>query len=142
MCYSSGAPLGLHLLQSAPSLSRAPALHRPARTHVPLARSVLAHLLEAGAEAAGAAPGGAGCGALVPEHVDEVHALLTCRDVSLCALRRKYAHLFSQFAGDFSVERPHLTQPVRAQAVDDFLLQYDNSPFFFVSELMDFAVDW
>ena len=35
------------------------------------------------------------------------------------------------------MERPCLTQPVRAQAVDDFLLQYDNSPFFFVSELMD-----
>ena len=34
---------------------------------------------------------------------DEVHALLTCRDVGLCALRRKYAHLFSQFVGDFSV---------------------------------------
>jgi len=30
----------------------------------------------------------------------------------------------------------HLTQPVRAQAVSDFLLQYDNSLFFFVSELM------
>ena len=37
---------------------------------------------------------------------DEVHAyaLLMCRDVGLCALRRKYAHLFDQFAGDFSVE--------------------------------------
>jgi len=59
-----------------------------------------------------------------------------CRDVGLCALRRKYAHLFSQFTGDPSVERPYLTQPVRAQAVSDFLL-YDNSLFFFVSELMD-----
>jgi len=28
-------------------------------------------------------------------------------------------------------------QSVRAQAVSDFLLQYDNSLFFFVSELMD-----
>jgi len=45
--------------------------------------------------------------------------------------------LFSQFVGDFSVERPYLTQPVRDQAVSDFLLQYDNSLFFFVSELMD-----
>jgi len=54
--------------------------------------------------------------------------------VSYCALRRKYAHLFSLFAGDFSVERPFLiTQPVRAQAVSDFLLQYDNSLSFFVS---------
>ena len=60
-----------------------------------------------------------------------------CRDVGLCALRRKYAHLFSQFAGDFSVQRPYLTQPVRDQVVSDFLLQYDNSLFFFVSELMD-----
>ena len=66
---------------------------------------------------------------------DEVHALLMCRDVGLCALRRKYAHLFNQFAGDFSVERPYLTQSVRAQAVSDFLLQYDNSLFFFVSEM-------
>jgi len=49
----------------------------------------------------------------------------------------QYAHLFSQFAGDFSVERPYLTQPVSAQAVSDFLLQYDNRLFFFVSELMD-----
>ena len=48
----------------------------------------------------------------------------------------QYAHLFSQFAGDFLVERPYLTQPVHAQAVSDFLLQYDNSLFFFVSELM------
>ena len=48
---------------------------------------------------------------------DEVHALLMFRDVGLCALRHKYAHLFSQFAGDFSVERPYLTQPLRAQAV-------------------------
>ena len=68
---------------------------------------------------------------------DEVHALLMCRDVGLCALRRKYAHLFSQFVGEFSVERPYLTQPVCDQAVSDFLLQYDNSLFFFVSELMD-----
>jgi len=45
--------------------------------------------------------------------------------------------LFSQFAGDSSVERPYLTQTVRAQAVSDFLLQYNNSLFFFVSELMD-----
>jgi len=60
-----------------------------------------------------------------------------CRDVSLCALRRKFAHLFSKFAGDFSVERPYLTQPVIAQAVSDFLLRYDNRLFFFVSELMD-----
>ena len=60
---------------------------------------------------------------------DEVQALLMCRDLGLCALRRKYAHLFSQFAGDFSVERPYLTPvaPVCAQAVSDFLLQYDNS---------------
>ena len=28
-------------------------------------------------------------------------------------------------------------QPVHAQAVSDFLLLYDSSPFFFVSELMD-----
>ena len=42
----------------------------------------------------------------------KVHALLMCRDVSVCALRRKYAHLFSQFAGDASVERPYLTQPL------------------------------
>jgi len=35
------------------------------------------------------------------------------------------------------VERPYLTQPVDAQAVSDFLLQYDNILFFFVSELMD-----
>ena len=68
---------------------------------------------------------------------DEVHALLMCRVVGLCALMGKYAHLFSQFAGEFSVERPYLTQPLRAQAVSDFLLQYDNSLFFFVSELMD-----
>jgi hypothetical protein len=45
--------------------------------------------------------------------------------------------LFSQFVGDFSVERPYLTQPVRDQVVSDFLLQYDNRLFFFVSELMD-----
>jgi len=45
--------------------------------------------------------------------------------------------MFSLFAGDFSVERSYLTQPVRDQAVSDFLLQYDNSLFFFVSELMD-----
>jgi hypothetical protein len=45
--------------------------------------------------------------------------------------------LFSQFVGEFSVERPYLTQPVCDQAVSDFLLQYDNSLFFFVSELMD-----
>ena len=48
-----------------------------------------------------------------------------------------YAHLFSNFAGNFSVERSYLTQPVSAQAVSDFLLHYDNSLFFFVSELMD-----
>ena len=30
-----------------------------------------------------------------------------------------------------------LSEPVRAQAVSDFLLQYDNSLFLFVSELMD-----
>ena len=48
----------------------------------------------------------------------------------------QYAHLFSQFAGDFSAERPYLTQPVRVQAVSDFLLQYDNRLFCFVSELM------
>ena len=54
----------------------------------------------------------------------------------MCALRCKYAHLFNQFAGDFSVEQPYLTQPVSAQAVSDFLLQYDNSLFFYVSELM------
>ena len=47
------------------------------------------------------------------------------------------AYLFSQFVGDFSVERPYHTQPVSAQAVSDFLLQYDNSLFFVVSELMD-----
>ena len=35
------------------------------------------------------------------------------------------------------MERPYLTQPVSAQAVSDFLLQYDNRLFFFVSELMD-----
>ena len=62
-----------------------------------------------------------------------------CRDVGLCALRRNYAHLFSQFAGpgDFPVERPCLTQPVRAPAVSDFLLQYDKSFLLCVSELMD-----
>ena len=49
---------------------------------------------------------------------DEVQALLMCRDLGLCAPRRKYAHLFSQFAGDFSVQRAsmiarsYLTQPV------------------------------
>jgi len=59
----------------------------------------------------------------------EVHALLMCRDVGLCALRRKYAHLFNQFAGDFSVERSHLTHPVSAQAVSEHLLKYDNSLF-------------
>ena len=42
--------------------------------------------------------------------------------------------LLSQFAGDFSAER---TRPVSAQAVSDFVLQYDNNLFFFVSELMD-----
>jgi hypothetical protein len=45
--------------------------------------------------------------------------------------------LLCQFAGNFSVERPYLTQPVRAQAVADFLLQYDNSLFILVSERMD-----
>ena len=60
-----------------------------------------------------------------------------CRDVGLYALRRKHAHLFSQFAGDFSVERPYLTQPLAVRAVSDFLLQYDSSLFFFVPELMD-----
>jgi len=46
--------------------------------------------------------------------------------------------LFSQFAGDFPVvTRPYLTQPVSAQAVSGFLLQYDNSLFFLMSELMD-----
>jgi len=57
--------------------------------------------------------------------------------VGLHALRRKYAYLFSQIAGDFSVEQPNLTKPVNAQAVSDFLLQYDNILFFFVSELID-----
>jgi len=49
-------------------------------------------------------------------------------------------HMFcqvSQFAGAFSVQLPYLTQQVHAQAVSDFLLQYDNSLFFFVSEIMD-----
>ena len=46
-----------------------------------------------------------------------MHALLMCRDVNLCALRLKF-----------------LTQPVNAQAVSDFLLQYDNILFFSVSE--------
>jgi len=48
--------------------------------------------------------------------------------------------LFCQFAGDFSVERPYLTQPLvalSAQAVSDLLLQYNNSLFLFESELMD-----
>ena len=31
----------------------------------------------------------------------------------------------------------YLTQPISAQAVSNFLLQYDNSLFFFVFELMD-----
>jgi len=35
---------------------------------------------------------------------DEAHALLMCWHAGLCALRCKYAHLFSQFAVDFSVE--------------------------------------
>jgi len=33
-----------------------------------------------------------------------------------------------------------ITQPISAQAFSDFLLQYDNRPFFFVSELMDFLL--
>jgi len=45
--------------------------------------------------------------------------------------------LFNQFAGDFSVERPYLTQPVSAQAASGFLLQHDNIFFFFMSELKD-----
>ena len=45
--------------------------------------------------------------------------------------------VFSQFVGDFSVERPYLTQPVRDQVVSDFLLQYDNRLFFLVSELIN-----
>jgi len=49
----------------------------------------------------------------------------------------KYPFFRLKFAGDFPVERPYLTQPVSTQAVSDFLLQYDNTLFFFVSELMD-----
>jgi hypothetical protein len=57
---------------------------------------------------------------------DEAHALLLCRDVGLCALNRKYAHLFSRFAGDSSDEQLYLTQPFTTPSVSDFLLQYDN----------------
>jgi len=35
------------------------------------------------------------------------------------------------------VERSYLIQPLSAQAISDFFLQYNNSLFFFVSELMD-----
>ena len=62
--------------------------------------------------------------------------IMMCRDVGLCALRRKYAHLLSQFAGDVLVERSYLAQPVSAQAVSEFLLQDENS-LLFVSKLMD-----
>jgi len=72
----------------------------------------------------------------IEEHTHEL-INFNIAQIRMCALRRKYAHLFSQFAGDFSVERPYLKQPVDAQAVSDFLLQYDNRLFYFVSELMD-----
>jgi len=35
------------------------------------------------------------------------------------------------------IARSYLTQPVSAQALSDFLLQYDDMFFCFVSELMD-----
>jgi hypothetical protein len=36
-----------------------------------------------------------------------MHASLTCRDADVCALRRNFAYLFSQFSDDFSVEQPY-----------------------------------
>ena len=53
-----------------------------------------------------------------------------CSQMQVCLL-------VQSICGDFSVERPYLTQPVRAQAVFDVLLQCDNKLFYFVSELMD-----
>jgi len=71
---------------------------------------------------------------------DEVHALFMCRNADICALRVKYAYLFSQFSGNFSVEHPYLQQHISAQVVHDFLLQHNNKLFSFMSELMDFVL--
>ena len=70
---------------------------------------------------------------------DKVHALLLCRDVGSCTLRRKYAHLISQFADGFSVPqlaiKPHATR--NSSSVSNFLLRYDNRLVYYVSELME-----
>eukprot|EP00983_Pelagomonas_calceolata_P047659 1140746-Pelagomonas_calceolata.AAC.2 len=47
---------------------------------------------------------------------DEAHALLVCRGAHVCALRRKYVHLFKCFSGDFSMEQP-FTQQASVQDV-------------------------
>jgi len=66
---------------------------------------------------------------------DEVHALLMCRDVGLCALRRKYAHLFNLLVTlQWSDHTSHNQLVLK---LSDLLLQDDNSLFFFVSELME-----
>eukprot|EP00983_Pelagomonas_calceolata_P053774 1143424-Pelagomonas_calceolata.AAC.1 len=65
---------------------------------------------------------------------DTGNALL---DADVCALKRKYAYLFNCFSGgDFSMEQPFLQQ-ASVQDVSDFLLQHNNKPILFVSELMD-----
>ena len=64
---------------------------------------------------------------------DEVHALLMCRDVGLCASRAQVCPFVQSICWCFFSGA--ITQPVSAQAVSDFLLQYDNIIMFFVSEL-------
>jgi len=67
---------------------------------------------------------------------DEVHALFLCSDAGVCALRRKYAFLFSEVPG-FSIEQAFVQHHVSAQVAIDFLLQHNNKLFFFLSELTD-----
>jgi hypothetical protein len=72
---------------------------------------------------------------------DEVHALLVCKNATVCALRIQFAYLFSQLLSVCSVEQYYLQQQVSAQVVYEFLLQH-NTLVSFVSELMDLIVDW
>jgi hypothetical protein len=64
---------------------------------------------------------------------DEAHAHLMCRDADVCALRKKFAYLFSHFSDDFSIKQ------LSAQAVNDFLLQ---QTFLFCVWANGFIVDW
>jgi hypothetical protein len=41
---------------------------------------------------------------------DEAHAHLMCRDADVCALRRAFAYLLSQFSNDFPGEQSYLRQ--------------------------------